>query len=56
VPTKNLASLTSTVLDLLETTKEEFSKLSQDSIQFAKQFSWERIANKDIESLKSLQN
>lgn len=56
VPTKNLTSLTSTVLDLLETTKEEFRKLSENSIQFAKQFSWEEAASKDIESLRKLTN
>jgi glycosyltransferase involved in cell wall biosynthesis len=56
VPTKNLTSLTSTVLDLLETTKEEFRRFSEDSIDFAGQFSWEKVASLDIESLRKLRN
>jgi glycosyltransferase involved in cell wall biosynthesis len=52
VPVKNNASMTSTVLDILNLNKEEWFDLSRRSRLYCEQFSWEKIARKDLELLR----
>jgi len=52
VPPKNVESMTSTVLDILSLKENEWSRLSCCSKRYAKQFTWEKVVEKDFESLK----
>jgi glycosyltransferase involved in cell wall biosynthesis len=53
VPVKNIESMTAIVLDLLNSTEADLSKLSSYSKVFSKQFCWKNIAKKDLELLKT---
>ncbi|MEM3088743.1 MAG: glycosyltransferase, partial [Candidatus Bathyarchaeia archaeon] len=54
VPVKNIEGLASTILDILGRQGQEFNKLSFYSKSFSSRFSWEEIALRDMEILKSL--
>jgi glycosyltransferase involved in cell wall biosynthesis len=52
VPAKNVASMTSTVLDILSLREREWSELSHYSKSYVQQFSWEKVAKNDLRLLK----
>jgi glycosyltransferase involved in cell wall biosynthesis len=52
VPIKNIESMTSTVLDILNVNENEWVELSHCSKSYSKRFSWEKIAQKDLELLR----
>jgi glycosyltransferase involved in cell wall biosynthesis len=52
VPPKNVESMTSTVLDILSLNESEWAELSDCSERYSEQFTWDKIAEKDFESLK----
>lgn len=54
VPVKNIEGLASTILDILGREGQEFDELSFCSKSFSSRFSWEKIALRDVEILKSL--
>lgn len=49
VPVKNLESMTSTVLDVLAAGEKKLCELGCCSKVYSRQFSWEKIATKDLE-------
>lgn len=53
VPVKNLESMTSTVLDILNAKENERNELRSYSRSFSKQFLWKRVAEMDMELLLS---
>jgi len=55
VPVKNIESMTSTVLDILNVNEKEWFELSYCSKSYSKQFSWEKIARKDLEILRNFE-
>jgi glycosyltransferase involved in cell wall biosynthesis len=52
-PVKNVDGVATTVLDLLNLNEAEHSKLSSYAETFSEQFSWESVAEKDLELLKT---
>jgi glycosyltransferase involved in cell wall biosynthesis len=52
VPAKDVKSMTSAVLKVLNAGEEELDKLSYYSKIYSKQFCWEKIAKKDLEPLR----
>lgn len=53
VPVKDLESMTSNVLDILNAKENERNELRSYSKSFSKQFLWKRVAEKDMELLLS---
>jgi glycosyltransferase involved in cell wall biosynthesis len=56
VQVKNVERMVSTVLEILGLNKAEADRLSFSSRRFAKQFSWEEVAEMDLEALETIQN
>jgi len=56
VQVKNVERMASTVLEILDSSKEEADRLSFSSRTFAKQFSWEEVAEMDLRALKLFEN
>jgi glycosyltransferase involved in cell wall biosynthesis len=54
VPVKNIEYVVSTVLKILNLNEDEWRKLSHYSRVYSESFSWEKVAEKDLEVLKSL--
>jgi len=52
VPAKNFESLSSTVLKVLNKSKKELNELSNCSKAYSKQFSWKKIAKRDLRVIK----
>lgn len=53
VPAKNVDGMAATVLDILNLSEEELLRLSDYSEAFSRQFSWDDVARKDLELLKT---
>jgi glycosyltransferase involved in cell wall biosynthesis len=53
VPAKNVDGMAAAVLDLLNLSEEELLRLSGYSEAFSRRFSWEDVARKDMELLKT---
>ena len=56
VQVKNVERMASTVLEILGSSREEADRLSFSSRTFAKQFSWEEVAEMDLRALKLFEN
>jgi glycosyltransferase involved in cell wall biosynthesis len=56
VPVKSLEGMTAAVLDLLDASENEFSELRHYSQSYSRQFSWEKVAQKDLELLRTFEN
>jgi len=56
VQVKNVERMASTVLEILGSSKAEADRLSFSSRTFAKQFSWEEVAEMDLRALKLFEN
>jgi len=56
VPVKNFENMTSTILDILDAGEEELRELGGYSRTYSRQFSWENVAQKDLEMLKLFEN
>lgn len=52
VPIKDVRRMTSIVTKILNSNKNEWSRLGSFSKNFARQFKWEKVAQKDLEALK----
>lgn len=55
VPVKSLESIASTALKVLNANEEELCQLSHCSKAYCRQFSWENIAKKDLELLRTFE-
>jgi hypothetical protein len=55
VQVKNVERTASTVLEILDSSREEADRLSFSSRTFAKQFTWEEVAEMDLEALMTSQ-
>ncbi|MEM3578582.1 MAG: glycosyltransferase family 1 protein [Candidatus Bathyarchaeia archaeon] len=53
VPARNVEGMAATVLDILNLSEKEISRLKGYSEAFSRQFSWEDVARKDLELLKT---
>jgi len=53
-PVKDVRRMTSIVLNILNLSEKEWGRFSSFSKKFAKQFRWEKVAQKDLEALKNL--
>lgn len=53
-PVKDVRRMSSIVLKILNLSENEWGKFSSFSKKFAKQFRWERVAQKDLEVLKNI--
>ncbi|MDH7477442.1 MAG: glycosyltransferase [Candidatus Bathyarchaeota archaeon] len=54
VPVKNIENMVSTVLEILKLDEDEWYRLSGYARVYSESFSWEKVAKKDLEALKSL--
>jgi glycosyltransferase involved in cell wall biosynthesis len=54
VPVKNIECMGLTILEILNLNKDGWRKLSHYSRVYSESFSWEKVAEKDLEALKSL--
>jgi glycosyltransferase involved in cell wall biosynthesis len=54
VPVKNIVCMGSIVLEILNLNEDEWGRLSHYSRVYSESFSWEKVAEKDLEALKSL--
>jgi glycosyltransferase involved in cell wall biosynthesis len=51
---KSIESMTSITLDILDLGEKEMTELSNSSKAYARQFSWEKVAEKDLRFLRTL--
>jgi len=56
VPAMNTENMTSTILDILDSGDNEMIALSNYARNYAEQFSWEKVARKDLELLRTFEN
>ncbi|MEM3696474.1 MAG: glycosyltransferase family 1 protein [Candidatus Bathyarchaeia archaeon] len=54
VPVKNIENMVSKVLEVLKLDEDEWYRLSSYAKVYSERFSWEKVAKKDLEVLKSL--
>jgi glycosyltransferase involved in cell wall biosynthesis len=52
VPAKDIENMSSTVLDILSLCEEKYSELGEFATTYSYSFSWKKIAQKDLETLK----